>query len=185
MTGTAQPSEASVEAAAQDELLCAWAVRQRDARMDRAFSNLARLRWSLAPQEIVKGATEAIGRLRTAYDSITRTVAEGGVVSLDTVLRPIVAAQTDFVAERSAFTFPQNVAAAKSVRDASHEAAKLISNFIVESSMRTDIYEAYKKLDEVTRSTGPPLPYEYDRCVPARSRDRAPPCLTRSTPQLS
>lgn len=125
-------------------------------------TSLAKLRWNQSPTEIIRGANEAVQRLRSVYDAVSKSAASNNV-SVETILTPVIEAETEYASVRAMFEFPQHVSPDKAARDASHDAAKTLSSFDVETSMRKDLFEAFSKLDEQITSRGPTLPSEHER----------------------
>lgn len=83
------------------------------------------------------------------------------------MLKPVLEAELTYASERAQYEFPQHVSASKEIRSASLEAAKLLSNFDVESSMRHDLFSSFSALDAHLSDTKTPVSEEEARCVSA------------------
>lgn len=127
-------------------------------------SDVNKLRWDLSAEDI-SGLAEAIMEFgRGEYDKIASAIKDP---TFENTLK--VYADTDSFLDtvQSVCTFPKNTSASKEIRDASTEAAKKLSKFWVECSMRFDVFLAMKAFAD----TKPSLEGESKRLIERVMRD--------------
>ncbi|CAN9504370.1 unnamed protein product [Ophioblennius macclurei] len=101
-------------------------------------------RWDLSPEDIKSTTESLIVRVKKAYDDIGSLSIEN--VSVENTLQALAHARLDYASSRHVLDFPQFVCPSKEVRSASTEADKKLSDFDVELSMRSDVFERLSAL---------------------------------------
>lgn len=113
--------------------------------MTKELKNKLRFDWT--PAGISQQATEIVTLSRKALDHL------GAMNASDVTPRSTIHALNELHrkvgVETSSIDFLQNVSSCKEVRDASREADKMLSDFWVEMSMRTDVFQRLCDLEKV------------------------------------
>uniref|UniRef100_A0A7S1TFZ1 Peptidase M3A/M3B catalytic domain-containing protein n=2 Tax=Compsopogon caeruleus TaxID=31354 RepID=A0A7S1TFZ1_9RHOD len=104
-----------------------------------SMANGGGLRIVLDPTGISDGAEQVIATHREVLDGL---VAVGGSKWTVSELRRLAEAEMDLSADSSAVTFGSHVSTEKVVRDSAAKAEEKIDAYLVESSMRKDLYES-------------------------------------------
>ena len=115
--------------------------------MTKPFKNHLRFDWK--PSEIGEQAKGIIERSKSELDRIGALTSVN--VTPSTILYPLNDLSRDMAVKTSSIDFVQHVSANKELRDASREAEKVLQEFWVESSMRTDVFHRLCELQEKVR----------------------------------
>ena len=140
-------SVSSFSFVAPDSLLphsCASPYSSSAAMAAQSNAHLIKLRFDLTPEEITK-ATES---LIEEFNGVLNKIAAESAPTVDNVIVPAARGEAKFYRQHTEVDFPQYVSTDSKVRDASSEADKKVSDFLVETSMREDLYKVFKKLEE-------------------------------------
>ena len=98
-----------------------------------------RLSWDIPAQNIIPLANALIHRSKLVLDAALGT----SKITWNSIIAPQIKAEAEFSTLENMLTFPSHVSPDKEVRDASREADKLLSAFLVEASSRKDMYDLF------------------------------------------
>lgn len=125
-----------------------FSTARQGIQMTKPLKNHLKFDWK--PTEINVQAKEIIEHSKGVFDRIgALSLAQVTPANVLTALNDM---SRDMGVKTSSIDFVQHVSADKEVREASREAEKVLSEFWVESSMRTDVFERLSELqDKVSR----------------------------------
>ncbi|KAI0632166.1 metallopeptidase MepB [Trametes polyzona] len=131
------------------------------------------LRWTHTPEEIHKLAKEVIEEYRAAEDRIGALAPEeSNFESLALAL-----AEAKRIATIEPLKFYQNVSPSKELRDAANAAEVAVTDFLVDSSMRIDVFRAKQAARKNIHESGRPLTQEERRLMDKMILDGTRSCL--------
>ncbi|KAK7099636.1 hypothetical protein V1264_022721 [Littorina saxatilis] len=99
-----------------------------------------RLLWQIEVSDIPEQVEALISKTRSVYDAVGALAPEKA--NYNSVIKPLADIECEYSVERNNLDFLQHVSTDKELRDASCDADKKLSEFDVEMSMRTDVFEA-------------------------------------------
>jgi thimet oligopeptidase len=101
---------------------------------------------NLTKKEIDQTTNEIIQKLKDTDDLVAKVPLEDA--TWDSVIKPLLDLEESTNLFNSLVDFPQYVSSNKEIRDASNDNSKKLSDASVESSMRVDVYQRVKKVQE-------------------------------------
>ena len=102
---------------------------------------------NLTKDELVQLTDEIIGKLKTTDDLVGNVPIEDA--SWSSVIKPLLDLEESTNLLDSLITFPQYVSSDKEIRDTSCECTKKFAEAAVESTMRVDVYERVRRVQEL------------------------------------
>lgn len=109
------------------------------------------MQWNLTPASIKELTGKLIDKSKAVYDRVGSLKADE--VTLENVLKAIADDECYYSTQRNMLDFPQHVSTDKTLREASTEADKKLSEFDVEMSMRQDIFDNLVALEKKLSSS--------------------------------
>ncbi|KAK4472091.1 hypothetical protein MN116_005461 [Schistosoma mekongi] len=103
-----------------------------------------RLKWSTSVGDIVKRTSALINYARSVYDK----VASSEPATFESVVLPMSLFEAEYQTERNALDFPQHTFPSITLRDASCDATRKLSDVEVELEMRKDVFEKFVSVQE-------------------------------------
>jgi len=123
---------------------------QELARVHWSVYNMAspgnRLRWDLKKEDFPRLADELMTKTKAVYDAVGSINKDD--VSYEKVVKALADDLVDYITNRNLLDFIQHVSQDKDLRDASVAADKKLSDFDVELSMRQDVFDNLRAVQE-------------------------------------